>query len=83
MDNTLRILYKPHLVVSTTVVVALLLQLCCSFFYPLEECRKFLVEANDSNEEANDSNSLVIGRYDFTGESLRPVKDAEFTLSLC
>ena len=42
----------------------------------LEECRKFLVEANDSN-----SNSLVIGRYDFTGESVRPIKDAEFTLS--
>ena len=53
------------------VVAALLL-----LFYLLEECRKFLVEANDSN-----SNSLVIGRYDFTGESLRPIKDAEFTLS--
>ena len=53
------------------VVAALLL-----LFYLLEECRKFLVEANDSN-----SNSLVIGRYDFTGESVRPIKDAEFTLS--
>ena len=53
------------------VVAALLL-----LFYLFEECRKFLVEANDSN-----SNSLVIGRYDFTGESLRPIKDAEFTLS--
>lgn len=53
------------------VVAALLI-----LFYLFEECRKFLVEANDSN-----SNSLVIGRYDFTGESLRPIKDAEFTLS--
>ena len=53
------------------VVTALLL-----LFYLLEECRKFLVEVNDSN-----SNSLVIGKYDFTGESLRPIKDAEFTLS--